>query len=259
MKPDYSFFRIFTALLLFTTVFHHNFLLGQTLDDSKYSLVFKRTPKKICFRCIVKTTDWLFINRPTRFRMDKTPIAKSPGYKKKHGDKIFWMDKTPLEKFPGYKKIYEDKVEPYGNYAPLSEGLVDPDPTTNYMVVWYLNDSLLYLSDIYPNLSSDKVEETFPDDELYKRMEKLTGIKFDRAYENHSRYMYEEHKNDRSVRDYLYNPLGAMPATWFSDTILVRTEREMDIHYWYKIPPLCRELIFKGGKLISERIREDIN
>jgi hypothetical protein len=89
-------------------------------------------------------------------------------------------------------------------------------------------------------------------------MEKLTGRKFNKKYKNHTSYTVKEYEYNGSIRYKLLNPLGAMPATWFSDTIIVKTDKnEKNYREWKNIP--CRELIFKGGRLISERIREDIH
>ena len=227
MKIKYDLHHILPPLL-FMMILHHDFLLGQTLD-SKPGPIFMRTPKTIDFMVIAKTSDALYTNDST----------------------YFLMDRSPLEKFPDYKKLYDDKVEPYGHARWVTGAIIPPEETSRYKVDWYLNDSSLYLSDIDFNVSSHKREDIFLDNEQYKRMEELTGIKFDTVYENHTHYI----KDAPSVRQKLFNPLGAMPAIWFSDTIIVkRAMNEKNYREWYKEP--CRELIFKNGKLISERIKE---
>jgi hypothetical protein len=86
-------------------------------------------------------------------------------------------------------------------------------------------------------------------------MEKLTGRKFNKKYKNHTSYTVKEYKYNGSIRYNLLNPLGAMPATWFSDTIIVKQAMdEKNYREWKNIP--CRELIFKKGKLVSDRIKE---
>lgn len=237
MTLRHVFSRIFPALAL-TAIFHHAPLSGQALEGSR-DPIYTRTPKAIHFMLTAKTSDKLYIN-----------------------DSIYFlMDRSPLEQFTDYKKLYDDMVGPYGDVYVLWGASIQPDAADRYRAEWYLNDSLLYLSDVIPNVSFDKIEETFPGNEQYKRMEKLTGVKFDTAYENHTRYMYKEYKDDRSIRNKLFNPLGAMPATWFNGTLVVKRAlkywREENVDDWEKKP--CRELIFKDGKLVFDRIKEDVD
>ncbi len=220
MKRKYNLLRILPALL-FIVIFHHDSLCGQALEGKP----------RINFRRIAKTSDVIYINDST----------------------YFLMDRSPLEKFPDYKELYDDKVKPYGKVYAVPGWSIDPDSTSNYMVDWYLQDSLLLMSDILPNISFYKIEDIFPNNELYKRMEELTGIKFDKVHENRTSYTYKEYKYNKHN---LIAPPGAMPAIWFSDTIIVKraANYEENIYKWINIP--CRELIFKNGKLISNRIKE---
>jgi hypothetical protein len=223
MKHKQFLFRILPALI-FTTAFHHTFLHGQAIAAKP----------RISFSSIAKTSDVLYTNDST----------------------YFLMNKSPLKQFPGYKKLYEDKLEPYGIVYAYLEWLIRPDPASNYMVDWYLQNNLLYMSNILPNLPSDKIEKTFPGDELYKRMEKLTGVKFEKVYEDHTSYTYKEYKYNPPTGQNRPAPPGAMPAIWFSDTIIVKraARYEEAPEKWIKEP--CRELIFKDGKLISNRVKE---
>ena len=227
MKPKYDLFRILPSLFLMV-VFHHGSLCGQVSEGKS----------RISFMRIAKTSDVLHTNDST----------------------YFLMDRSPLEKFPNYKKLYDGyglKTFKYNQIRVAYGEAIPPDGATNYSIVWYLNDSLLYLSDIDFFVVFDEIEDIFPNNEQYKLMEKLTGVKFDTKYENHTHYTYKEYKNDRSVRSKLFNPFGAMPAIWFSDTIIVKQAAlyRTDLDKWDKEP--CRELIFKNGKLISERIKEE--
>lgn len=228
MKRKHDFFCIF-AVVAFMLVFHHVLLCGQT-SGVKPGISFMR---------IAKTSDVLYTNDST----------------------YFLMNRSPLEKFSDYKKLYEkykDKmVEHVDGF--FYGAAIRPDKTTNYSAIWYLNDSLLYLSDIDFFLLVDKVENIFPNNEQYKLMEELTGSKFDTIYENHTRYTYKEHKHDRSIINKLINPFGAMPATWFSDTLIVKmvAKYKESLAEWEKEP--CRELIFEKGRLISDRIKEEMS
>ncbi|MDR1517063.1 MAG: hypothetical protein LBS52_03020 [Dysgonamonadaceae bacterium] len=223
-KPVFS--RIL-PLLVFTTAFHHASLHGQTTEGKP----------PISFSSIAKTSDVLYTNDST----------------------YFLMDKSPLEQFPGYKKLYEDKLEPYGVISTSHYWLICPDPASNYMVDWYLQGNLLYMSDILPNAPSDKIEKIFPGDELYKRMEKLTGVKFEKVYEDRTSYTYKEYKYNPPTGQNRPAPPGAMPAIWFSGTIIVKraAKSEDATVKWMREP--CRELIFKDGKLISNRVKEGMS
>lgn len=223
MKRKYYIFYLL-PVVVFMMVFNNNSLCGQTLEAKS----------RVNFMRIAKTSDVLYTNDST----------------------CFLMDKSPLEKFQNYKKLYDRyKDKTIENVDVAYGSAIRPDGTTNYYIVWYLNDSLLYLSDINFFLILDGIETIFSNNEQYKLMEQLTGVKFDTIYENHTRNKYEETKYDRSKMPINVNPFGSMPATWFSDTIIVKlAKNRIDFHKWEKEP--CRELIFKNGRLISDRVKE---
>lgn len=212
MKCKYYIFYLL-PVVVFMVVFNNNSLCGQTLEGRS----------RVNFMRIAKTSDVLYTNDST----------------------YFLMDKSPLEKFPDYKKLYDRyKDKTIENVDVAYGSAIRPDGTTNYFIVWYLNDSLLYLSDINFFLIIDRIENIFPNNEQYKLMEQLTGVKFDTKY-------------DRSKMPKIVNPFGSMPATWFSDTIIVKlAKNRINFHKWENEP--CRELIFKNGRLISDRVKEGI-
>ncbi len=185
----------------------------------------------------------------------------------------YMMSKSPLEAFSGYQDLYSSydtlSIEGRSISVWMPPGiLVDPYFRQNYSALWCLRDNTLYLSEIsFPALPFCDSKSTFPDNEQYKLMEKLTGIKFD---EKHSPLSSNPLKH--------YNTIGMMPATWFNDTILIkisrgqrgqgklksfycaaindtiwyrRNETEMKLDEWRKTP--SEELIFKNGKLISKK------
>ncbi len=212
MKYQHSFFCI-PSLIVLIMIFYNGYLSGQALDKKK----------SVDFMHIAKTSDVLYINDST----------------------YFLMNKSPLEKFPNYKNLYDHFKKYFLSHVDVIYGTaIRPDETTNYHVVWYLNDSSLYMSDIN-FFSIDKIENIFPNNEQYKLMEKLTGVNFDTKY-------------GRSITHTLINSFGAMPATWYSDTIMVKQAAKYgtNLSKWRKIP--CRELIFRHGKLISDHIKEGI-
>jgi hypothetical protein len=233
METKHKFFRILPVLLLLM-VFHHDILCGQTLDDCP-GPVFTRVTKTIRFTEISKVSDVIYINDST----------------------YFLMDRSPLDPFSDYKRLYDDKVSPYGNVRTISATC--PDATDRYMLDWYLKDSMLYMSDIIPNLPFDKIGDVFPDNEMYKRMEGLTGVKFDPKYKDHSSYTYKGYKYDKSIKHNPNKPPGAMPALWFSGTILVKRAAKYgdDWLKWTMREP-CRELVFKEGRLILIRIKDNV-
>jgi hypothetical protein len=96
--------------------FNNNSLCGQTLEGRS----------RVNFMRIAKTSDVLYTNDST----------------------YFLMNKSPLKKFPNYKKLYDRyKNKTIENVDVMYGSAIRPDGTTNYYIVWYLNDSLLYLSD----------------------------------------------------------------------------------------------------------------
>ncbi len=185
---------------------------------------------------------------------------------------VYLMNKSPLEAFPGYKDIYAS----YNLSKPISwtwipyGAEVMRHPEATYQAIWCLRDSALYLSDIvFFQVYFCEYKSTFPYDEQYKLMEKLTGVEFD------------ENQSPLSGNPFRHrNTIGMMPATWSSDTILIKMSRgqylggqgrwislycpdlndtirikrsapTMELDKWRKTP--SEELVFKNGKLISKK------
>lgn len=210
MKTFYSIFLL--GFFLLNPICNYR-LVAQSEKDNK--------PFSGSFMNYAKTSDILYIDKDSTY---------------------FLMDKSPLEKFSNYKKIYDAfDLTVFKHIHQMYGTGISPDETTKYHVIWHLNDSLLYMSGINPYIVNNKVEDIFPNNEQYKLMEKLTGVRFDTEY-------------DRSKLPQISYSPGIMPATWFSDTIIVKQSAEYpgDIDKWRKTP--CRELIFQNGKLISIRI-----
>jgi len=217
MKSKHIFFRILPSLVLLMA-FHCEFLCGQ-----QSSSLFTR---------MAKTSDVIYINDST----------------------YFLMDRSPLDPFPDYKRIYDGMLEFYRRNYSMYGWLISPDTTTTCMIDWCLKDSMLYMSDIIPNLPFDEIAGIFPNNELYRRMENLTGVKFDPEYKDQVSYTYKDYPSNPLIGYNTHRPPGAMPALWFNDTLLVKrawTYGE-NLSDWEK--ESCRELVFKNGKLISVRI-----
>jgi hypothetical protein len=61
----------------------------------------------------------------------------------------------------------------------------DIRPPYPYRVRWYLNNGSLYLGEIHFEVANGKLFSG-KDNEEYRLMEKLTGRKFSKKYENHT-------------------------------------------------------------------------
>jgi hypothetical protein len=227
MKHKHFQFRILPSLVLLM-VFHHDILCGQTLDDCP-GPVFMRTAKTMDFIRIAKTSDILYFNDTTYYLMDESPLAV----------------------FPDYRDLYHsyDKVNRNVDFQKVGNSMISPYRSLmKYYVVWFLKNSRLYMGEIkfFALLFNNEDDEVFPHGEQYKLMEKMTGQRFDRKIRS-------------TMNRDIGHSLGAMPAVWFSDTIIVKQAEKLEgtISKWSQIP--CHELIFKNGKLISVRIKENMN
>lgn len=221
MKCMNFLFRILLALIFIIT-FQHISLFGQILKSNSNS----------DFMRIVKTQDMLYVNDST----------------------ICIMNKSPLEVFQNYKNIYDSfNMDVFQEIHQAPGGGIRHDGTTRYYAVWYIKDDLLCMVNISFNML-DKTKDVFPNDEQYTLMEDLTGGIFNLKFEFHPQSWYEEYKYDRSKIKVRVSPFGAMPATWFNDSIIVKRARRFDEEYckWAKDP--CRKPIFHNGKLVSTQV-----
>lgn len=189
---------------------------------------------------------------------------------------VYMMTKSPLEAFPGYKNLYDsyDDVSIGDLHQHVHYGSqVNGNFNIPYQTIWCIRDGTLYLSDIvFDALPFCNYKSTFPDNEQYKLIEKLTGVKFDKIHPPLSNNPFHHR-----------NTIGMMPAIWSNDTVLIkissfqsiegagrvksrycpdlndtiRIKRHgtpMKLDEWKKTP--CEELIFKNGKLISKKITD---
>ncbi len=203
--------RISFIMVVLLLICNFNALIKAQAIDKKY-YVFLRN---------AKTSDLLYLN-----------------------DSIsYLMNQSPLRVFSKYKNLYDSYKEI--TFVRLKHELgseIPPSDHTTYQVIWYLKDSVLYLSDIkFYSLRICDYKSVFPNNEQYKLMEKLTKVKIDKT------------KRPLSSDPFRHtNTIGMIPANWFNDTLLIKRARDSfeDIEKWLLSTPL-EELVFKNGKLIS--------
>lgn len=153
--------------------------------------------------------------------------------------KKYLMEKSPLDFFEGYRELYNEIPKFLVETMP-GGGSVDK----NYAAGWIIRDGELYLSNINfkdcVGVLPDGVEKLYPDNEVFKRMERLTQRKFEK-------YTYSKGFN------YIPNPYGFLKASWFTGTLFVKrpldSDRQETLAHWQAEPSL--RLIFQEGKLIS--------
>ena len=155
----------------------------------------------------------------------------------------YLMNRSPLEVFPKYKNLYDSYKEIIPVELKFEFGTqIPPFNHTTYQVMWYLKDSVLYLSDInFYSLSICTYKSVFPDNEQYELMEKLTKVKIDKT------------KRPLSSDPFRHtNTIGMIPSNWSNDTLLIKRARDSfeDIEKWLLSTPV-EVLVFKNGKLIS--------
>ena len=151
-----------------------------------------------------------------------------------------WV-KSPLDFFHGYKNIYDDYPEVQIVEMKIEPGTLVLPLDNKYQCFWWLKDGMLYLSDItFFSVNRDQVNRVFSKKEHYRLMENLTKVSFDRKITSLPN-IYGRPSN--------LNNEGMMPATWFSDTLLVKEVKKMEESYdrWREKP--CKELVFKNGRL----------
>lgn len=157
-------------------------------------------------------------------------------------DMFYWdgvrclMSLSPLYFFEGFKDIYPD-VPCYEIQADFGEM---PYEDKNYGAVWGVIDKMLYLCEVefrYSFLSEKEINKLFPDNEQYKKLEKLIGARFRKL---------TTYKNAQIP----ISPYGVIPATWVNGTFYIKRIREYEtVRQWDALP--CKRLVFKQGKLIS--------
>ena len=165
----------------------------------------------------------------------------------------YLMNRSPLEIFPKYKNLYDGYKEITFVLLKLVYGSqIPPDETTKFFICWFLKDNRIYLSDIhFFSVGLNGLDTIFPNNEQYKLMEKMTGVKFNSKYKNHTDHRYDPQIVNRSNKAVLVNPYGTMPATWFNGVIIVKIAAKYggDYDKWNNTP--CKELTFKKGKLVK--------
>lgn len=227
--------RIF-FLILFLLCFIMNCQNKKT--ESKESVAKKMIEKELVaenkklsyFRRIAETSDRLYLNDSSSF---------------------YLMDQSPLKVFHNYRDIYDT----YHEFAPvefdmLIGSFIPPGPNTSYYVHWLLIDSTLYLADI--NFFED-VSTVFSNNEQYRVMEELAREKFNKR-------KIGEYHLPKSIRI----EEGLMPAVWVSNVFLIKKARdskpreypEESLESWIKEP--CMELVFRKGRLVSMKVKEDM-
>ncbi|MFA7492262.1 MAG: hypothetical protein WCZ43_01950 [Proteiniphilum sp.] len=190
-----------------------------SLEDSLSAMV--ESPKDSCSEITIlsKTTDQLY--------MDSA---------------FYFMIKSPLDFFNGYKNIYDDYPEVQTIELKVDLGAVLVLTLDNkYQCFWWLKEGMLYLSDItFFTVNRDQVNKVFPNKEHYELMENLTKVRFDRKVTSLPN-IYGRPSN--------LNSEGMMPASWFSDTLLVKEVKKTDESYEEWNEKVCTKLVFKNGKL----------
>lgn len=160
-------------------------------------------------------------------------------------DQLYWenecylMNRFPLSFFPGYDSLY-CSVPTVDCIYWLTIGDHSLASEKNYSIDWMLIDSVLYLGRInfYAIGTDQKAKGYFPFNEQYKKMEKLTGIRF-------------ASQSGLFTRPLQIGPLGIMPATWFTGTLYVQKikDRNEPLDDWTK--KSFWRILFRRGKLVA--------
>jgi len=153
----------------------------------------------------------------------------------------YLMNESPLKAFSDYRDIFDA----YYEYVPIdfdmgAGSFIPPRGNTSYWTQWFLTNDTLYISNIKFFKDPSKV---FPIPDIqYTILEGLTQVKFN----NDLIRKYD-------IPDRILSKKGLMPAIWVNDIFVIKKTREANEDYelWMKTP--CIELVFKNGKLISER------
>jgi len=203
--------KISIIIVVFLLIYNSNdFIKAQSIDKKYYEFLHK-----------AKTSDLLYIN----------------------GSVAFLINKSPLEIFSEYKNLYDSYKEVVPVELKIEFGTeIMPLNNTTYQVIWYLKDSILYLTDIkFYSISICDYKSVFSNNEQYKLMEKLTKVNIDKSMRPLSNDPYRH-----------VNTIGMMPTNWLNDTLLIKRARESfeDIEKWLLSTP-CDKLIFRNGKLVS--------
>ncbi len=160
-------------------------------------------------------------------------------------DERFLLNKSPLSTFAGYKNIFPR----IGRFVIDYESGTSGRPEKNYSAKWILIDSTLFLSNVIldiPNNMEKSIDDYYPQNESYKIVEYLTGIRFGKKYM-------------ANTISQPITPLGIMPALWVTDTLVIKRARKFPketIEKWNESP--YYKLIFERGKLLSaQKIGKD--
>lgn len=177
--------------------------------------------------------------------------AKTPDLLYLNDTVAYLMNKPPLEIFPGYKNLYNSYKEVKPVKLKIEFGSeIHPFNNTLYQVIWCLQDSMLYLTDIkFYSISICDYKSVFPNNEQYKLMERLTKVNIDKT------------KRPLSNDPYRHtNTLGMIPTTWSNDTLLIKRAKKSfeDPKKWLLSTP-SEEIIFRNGKLVSIKITKIID